>query len=179
LPTPEELTAAFQPLQTLNREPKPHLPTGLNIESPYALFTLFIGEDMFGKIAESTNEYARQKRAKLGEAFLHACTWKDTNAAEIKVFFAILIYMRVHQSPRTDLYRRQNPEEGPLHAPRLYMTYKRFEQINRFLKVSNPATEEARQDRKIWWYKLEPLATEFHKAAKKYYTPGSKISVDE
>ncbi|EDN07653.1 predicted protein [Histoplasma mississippiense (nom. inval.)] len=32
---------------------------------------------------------------------------------------------------------------------------------------------------KDWWYKVEPLATKFHMACRKYYTPGSKISIDE
>jgi hypothetical protein len=131
LPSREELAAAFQPLQNPPREPKLNLPTSLDMESPYALFSLFISEDIFEKIfekiSESTNEYAQRKRAKLCEAFLHARTWEDTIAAEIKVFFAILIYMGVHRSPQTDLYFCINAEDGPLHAPRLYMTRKRFD----------------------------------------------------
>jgi hypothetical protein len=180
LPTREELARAFNPLQNPPREPRLNLPTGLNIESSYALFSLFIGEDMFEKISESTNEYARRKRVKLDDAVFHEREWKDTNAAEIKVFFAILIYMGVHRSPQVEEYWNADPGKGPLHAPRLYMTYKRFQQLKRFLKVSNLNTEDQRlPNDKIWWYKVEPLATEFQSAAKKYYTPGSKVSIDE
>jgi hypothetical protein len=136
---------------------------------------------MFEKISESTNKYTWRKRAKLEKAFLHAHSWRDTTAAEIKVLFAIFIYIKVHQSLETTQYWNKDPEKEPLHTSRLYMPYKQFEQLKQFLKISNPTTEDIRtdKDRKIWWYKLEPLATEFHKAAKKYYTPGLKISIDK
>jgi hypothetical protein len=58
LPTREELARAFNPLQNPPRELRLNLPTGLNIESLYALFSLFISEDIFKKISESTNKYA-------------------------------------------------------------------------------------------------------------------------
>jgi hypothetical protein len=104
LPIREELARALKPLQNPPREPRLNLPTGLNMESPYVLFSLFIGEDIFEKISESTNKYARRKRAKLDDAVSYEREWKDTNAEKIKVFFAILIYIEVHRSPQIDLY---------------------------------------------------------------------------
>ena len=88
--------------------------------------------------------------------------------------------MGVHQSPRVDRYWRQDIQQGPLHSPQLYMSQKRFEQIKRFLHISRPDTDSKRQPQdKRWWYKLEPLASSFEKAAQQHYQPGSNIAIDE
>jgi len=63
LPSREALEARIQLLQPSSRPPQLQLPSGLDIDSPYALFTLFIGEDTIKYISQSTNEYARRKRA--------------------------------------------------------------------------------------------------------------------
>jgi hypothetical protein len=60
------------------------------------------------------------------------------------------------------------------------MTRTRFEQLKRFLHISHPESDELRAaGSKDWWHKLEPLASCFHEAAQKFYTPGSHLSVDE
>jgi hypothetical protein len=60
------------------------------------------------------------------------------------------------------------------------MTQTRFEQLKQFLHISSPEKDELRPiGSKDWWYKLEPLASYFHKAAQKFYTPSSHLSVDE
>jgi hypothetical protein len=132
LPSREALDARIQLLFPSSFPPQLQLPSGLDIDSPYALFSLFIGEDIFEFISQSTNEYAQRKQAASGRSsseFSPGRAWKDTTIADIKVFFGILIYMGVHQSPRVDLYWRQDIQQGPLHSPRLYMSQKRFEQI--------------------------------------------------
>jgi hypothetical protein len=87
--------------------------------------------------------------------------------------------MGIHQSPTFDDYWSQVEDNGPLHLPRRYMTQKRFEQIKRFLHISRLGTEDDQKATKQWWYKVEPLASEFEKAAQNYYYPGSNISIDE
>jgi hypothetical protein len=60
------------------------------------------------------------------------------------------------------------------------MTQTRFEQLKQFLHISHPESDELRPTgSKDWWHKLEPLASCFHEAAQKFYTPGSHLSVDE
>ena len=50
----------------------------------------------------------------------------------------------------------------------------------RFLKISNPDEDEIIDTRgPDWWKKLEPLATDFRKVSKKYWIPGSHVSVEE
>ncbi len=41
--------------------PQLQLPSGLNIDSPYALFSLFFSEHIFEYISQSTKEYVKWK----------------------------------------------------------------------------------------------------------------------
>jgi hypothetical protein len=85
--------------------------------------------------------------------------------------------MGAHDSRRADLYWQNDPNQGPIHMPQRYMTLKRFEQIKRYLHISNPKTKA--KNNKEWWYKLEPLASSLQESFKRHYTPGSNISIDE
>ena len=55
---------------------------------------------------------------------------RDINAAEIKVFFTVLFYMRFHDPPQIDCHWQTELNHGPTHTPQLYITLLRFEQIN-------------------------------------------------
>jgi hypothetical protein len=170
----------YTPLRSIPREPLLKLPESLDIESPYALFTLFFTEKVLETIASSTNEYAARKRAQFDDPIIQPRTWKKTNPAEIKDFLGILIYMGVHQSPQINHYFQNGQKTGPSHLPQRYITQTRFEQLKRFLHVSKPEQDERRPPgSKDWWHKLEPLASIFHESARSYYIPGSQLSVDE
>lgn len=191
LPSREDLNARIELLipYSCPRPPQLQLPSRLNIDSPYALFSLFFSEDIFEYISQSTNEYAQLKQEREADESESPETettpsgsraWKDTTAADIKVFIGILIYMGVHVSPRMDHYWRQDLHQGLIHTPHLYMSLKRFEQIKRFLHISRPTSADNHQPGdKRWWYKLEPVASSFERAARQYYQPGSNVSVDE
>lgn len=106
--------------------------------------------------------------------------WHVTNAVEIKVFFGILIYMGANPCQRIDTYWRDDETGGPVHLPRLFMSLHRFEQLKRFIHISNPEEDAHREaDAKDWYYKLEPMASIFKDAARRYYKPGSNVSIDE
>ena len=68
--TLEEIITKITPLEKLNFNPLPvekrapqlNLPSGLDMTSPYSLFSLFFPEEVFEKIANSTNIYAHLKR---------------------------------------------------------------------------------------------------------------------
>jgi hypothetical protein len=75
------------------------------MESSYALFTLFFSEKIFEKISNSINAYACLNRETDHEFNkFQDRSWKNINAAEIKIFFTVLIYMKLHDSKRNDLY---------------------------------------------------------------------------
>jgi hypothetical protein len=171
-------TVDFEPLQPSSRAPKLHLPPDINMDSPYAIFSLLFTEDIWEKISNSTNSYAASQRKGGAENEEAERPWKDTTAKEIRVFFGILIYMGVHDSQAVELYWREKPTEGPIHPVRLYMTLVRFQQIKRFLHISTPS-QKLDKKTKEWWYKLKPLTTNFRENCQKYYTPDSKVSIDE
>lgn len=54
----------------------------------------------------------------------------------------------------------------------------RWEQLKRYLKISNPNTEK---DSKVihWYTKVEPLYSDFVKASQSYFVPGLDVSMDE
>jgi len=62
------------------------------------------------------------------------------------------------------------------------MSLNRFEQIKRFLKLSDPNTDPEPKSsgyKKLWTAKLEPFSTLFQQACKQYLHPGRNVSVDE
>ena len=115
----EEVTAEITPVEKLvfiplsmnKRAPQLNLPPDLDMTSAYSLFSLFIPEEIFEKIVNSTNVYTHLKR-EIDDEFIKFKDqpWKNTNAAEIKVFFATLIYMGIHDSGHIDNYWRKKLE---------------------------------------------------------------------
>jgi len=58
----------------------------------------------------------------------------------------------------------------------------RFDQIKRFLKLSDPNTDPEPKSpgyEKLWTAKLEPFSTLFQQACKQYLHPGRNVSIDE
>ena len=54
-----------------------------------------------------------------------------------------------------------------------------FQEIKRYLKISNPLTDKVTYNTTYWPDKLEPLLTDFLKASRRHLTPGRDVSVDE
>jgi len=182
----------FEPLNTgPDREPQLRLPSDININDPYALFSLFWPENMWQIISRNTNLYAiKQRLGRVQSEFMRP--WFDTSAIEIKVFIAILIYMGIHDSKRTDFYWRNDISSGPIHTPQLYMSLNRFEQIKRYLHISQPLGENTDEPqleattqysdeymKELWWRKVLPLADVFRNACQQYYIPGTHTAIDE
>ena len=178
---PQYQDVAFEPLKMA--EPFPSsldLPLGINIESPYSLFSLFFSEELVALLSSNTNKYAKTKNA--GQS---GREWHDTTASEIKIFLAVLIYMGVHVSPSDEDYWRT--DEEPIHMPRRFMGLKRFQQIKRFFHVADPDPEIAVQEAlrlhlqpsQMWWYKLEPFASRLRAACLQYWKPSNAVSIDE
>ena len=75
--------------------------------------------------------------------------------------------------------------------PYKILLQKRFEQIKRFLHISDPRTnafEPADSEEElynkdildsIWWHKMEPMIGQFHQACTKYYKPSDSVAIDE
>lgn len=132
-------TVDFEPFQEgPNREPRPIYPEGLDLDSPYALFSLFWNEEMWNILATNTNAYAlRQGAIERGRDHIGARqhhdneainqrAWWPTNADELKVFVGAVLYMGVHPEGETAEYWHRDLFDGPNHTPALWMTHDRF-----------------------------------------------------
>ena len=193
---PDPKTVVFEPMPIPTRHPPIlHLPSSLDPDNPYALFTLFWPEKMWDTIARNTNFYAIQKRmlcAKEGQR-----PWHQTCAAELKVFVGILVYMGLHKSYAEHVYWRTDISQGPLHTCALHMSLNRYQAIKRYIHIApvdptntnTPGYESLTEEEewntpdelleKIWWYKIEPLASVLRNACRRLYTPFTDVSIDE
>jgi len=89
--------------------------------------------------------------------------------------------MGVHKEPQIEDYWNTSIQSGPLHTVAFHMSLRRFEQLRRFLHISN-AEDDIRQGRDCvgkWWYKLEPLVSSLQSSFMRFYTPSSKVSIDK
>jgi len=106
--------------------------------------------------------------------------WKDTDAAEIRVFLAIMVYMGIIRKPDARMFWTTNPL---LATPfvRDVMSVNRFSLLERCLHFADntvPPLPTASDTEKILWKInpfLEPLISNFSAV----YTPDRFIAVDE
>ncbi len=79
------------------------------------------------------------------------------------MFIGAIIYMGIHKEPRVDMYWNTDFNKGPLHLIPSHISLRRFEQIKRYCHISCPISDQQRgyylPSNKIWWYKVEPLAS--------------------
>ena len=81
------------------------------------------------------------------------------------------------------MYWNTDFTRGPLHPIPNHISLCRFEQIKRYCHISCPESDERNgfhlPTNKMWWYKLEPLASSIQAASQCYYSPSSEVSIDE
>jgi hypothetical protein len=91
--------------------------------------------------------------------------------------------MGIHYEPQVEMYWNPDFNKGPLHSITHHISLTRFEQIKRYCHISCPESDERNgyhlPSNKIWWYKLEPLASKIQASSQKYYSPSSEVSIDE
>jgi len=99
------------------------------------------------------------------------------------VFLGTIIYMGVHEEPQIEMYWNTDFNKGPLHTISNHISLCRFEQIKRYCHVSCLESDERNgyhlPSNKIWWYKLEPLASALQASFQRFYSPSSEVSIDE
>ena len=166
----------YMPLHVQERDPHTNLPDDVDSNSPIDLYNLFITSRHRELIAKHTNIKANKELQEKSKE--NRRPWYDTNEAEIGVFLGILLLMGLDHSPAIENYWTNDLNKPIYIAIQRVMSLRRFQQIKRFLKISNPLNEPDSSG-PDWWKKLEPLVTEFQKASQEYYRPGPHVSVDE
>jgi hypothetical protein len=148
---------------------------------PFNYFSLFFTHDLFRTITTNTNRYASIQRLRVPQE--RAREWTDLLVEELYVFLGAIIYMGVHEEPAIEMYWNTDFNKGPLHTISSHISLHRFEQIKRFCHISCLESDERAgyylPENKIWWYKLEPLASSIQASSQRYYSPSSEVSIDE
>ena len=129
----------YTPLIIPNRPPMPHAELRRKRQTPYSLFQLFVPFFLLQIISDHTNLKARLERV---EESKQQRSWHATTASEIGAFIGVLLYMGVAAMPRVPDYWNIDSKR-PIHGLILgSLSRIRWEQIKRYLKISNPSDDE-------------------------------------
>lgn len=168
-------STAYSPISVKFRGPMPHESLRSKQQTPLSLFQLFISSTLLQIIAKHTNVKTDLERIQVSK---HQRSWTSTGPAEIGAFIAILLYMGYARMPSVQYYWAVD-SKNPVHLMIINcMGRVRWQQIKWFLKISDH-TEQLNSQGPDWWKKLEPLASDFRKAAKKFWISRSHLSIDE
>jgi hypothetical protein len=176
-------SVSYNPFQCEPRQTaKPLLPPSFPQEPhPFDYFSLFFTYDLFQTITTNTNRYANIQRIQVQQE--RAREWTDLLVEELYVFLGAIIYMGVHEEPQIEMYWNTDLSKGPLHTILNHISLCRFEQIKRYCHISCPESDERNgyhlPSNKVWWYKVEPLASALQASFQRYYSPSSEVSIDE
>lgn len=93
----------------------------------------------------------------------------------MRAFFGLCMYMGVYRCPRVEDYWDKSGS-GPDHSITSCMQLLRFQQIKRFLHISDHTGDNGR----IYFFnKMEPLLSTVIEASQKLWHPSSYMSIDE
>jgi hypothetical protein len=174
---------SYTPFKCESRQPaKALLPASFpSNPRPFDYFSLFFTPELFRTITKNTNRYASIYKVRVLQE--RAREWSDLLLEELYVFVGVIIYMGIHYEPKIELYWNPDFNKGPLHSISSHISLRRFQQIKRYCHISCSESDEQKgyhlPANKIWWYKLEPLASAIQKTSRDYYSPSSKVSIDE
>jgi hypothetical protein len=187
----EDILIALGPITSVSFSPfKPETkqeakallpPSFLPNPHPFDYFTLFFTPDLCRTITRNTNQYASTKRIHIVEE--RAREWKELQVEEFYVFLGTIIYMGIHEEPQIEMYWNTDFNKGPLHSVQNHISLCRFEQIKRYCHISCSESDQRKgyyaSSNKIWWYKVEPLASSIQASSQRYYSPSSEVSINE
>ena len=190
-PSLEDILHEFGPINEVSYTPfqieqlqsaKALLPSTFPIQPhPYDYFTLFLTNNLLRTITTNTNRYANIHRIQVADEGMRE--WSDLLVEELYVFIGVIIYMGVHKEPQIEMYWNTDFNKGPLHSIPKHISLRRFEQIKRYCHISCPESDERNgyhlPSNKVWWYKVEPLASALQASFQRYYSPSSEVSIDE
>lgn len=110
--------------------------------------------------------------------------WKPTSVAEIYVWLAILIYMRIHIEPHIfDYWKTSQPRDlHPIHPLIKWMPYNRFQLLSRHLHIFNFTTIDKDPDTSFYgrtFIRVKAWSDHIQHTSTVFYFPGTSIAVDE
>jgi len=142
----------------------------------YRLFSLFFSQQQLEILTKHTNMYASIHDAGLRDTrhpFVRK--WYPTTVPELRIFLAILIHLGLLGGASPRIFWR--PVGGVVREPMSRMRYIRFQQLKRYLHISEPS--KASIPAQEWWKKLEPLNSSLRKCSKNCFLPSTNVAIDE
>ena len=148
----------FQPEEY--RKARSNIPSSFPTQPhPFDYFSLFWTDDIWNLITTNSNRYAAFQRRTISTE--RQRPWTDLIPDELRVFIGATIYMGIHQEPQIKDFWNTSIDIGPLYSIPFHISLCRYEQIKRYMYISNVEEDIQQQHDSIdkWWYKLEPLAS--------------------
>ncbi|TKA71579.1 hypothetical protein B0A49_11802 [Cryomyces minteri] len=172
---PQDLPDYIPAYHVEEHDPELSLPPGVDGSDPLALFDLFFPQHILQQLAANTNKYAADRRAKKATKKKKQRAWEETTAAELRVYFGILIYMGIHPGEQETAEYWSTADGDPLYLEiTRHMSRVRFEQLQRYFHISAPV------DQKIMVFeKLEPLSSHLKRTSQQLWKAGTHVAVDE
>lgn len=148
--------------------------TNVTGTSSLDFFKLMFKEENFDRIAEETNRYARQAMAIKADP-----EWRETNAVEIRAFFAVNIMFGIKQLPEIHSYWSKNPLLGVPEIQKVF-SRNRFKKISQYLHLNDKNRDlprgNANHDK---LFKVRPLLDSVVSSIRSEYRPKKNVSIDE
>ena len=128
----------------------------------------------FDRIAEETNRYARQAMETKPDP-----AWHETDAEEVKAFFALNILFEIKQLPEVYSYWSKNQLLGVPEVQKIFPR-NRFAKISQYLHLNDKRRElpcgHANHDK---LFKVRPFLDSIVEAVKSEYRPSKNVLIDE
>lgn len=142
--------------------------------STLKIFNLMFKDTNFDRIAEETNRYARQAMEANPDP-----AWRETDAEEVKAFFALNILFGIKQLPEVYSYCSKNQLLGVPEVQKIFPR-NRFAKISQYLHLNDKRKElprgHANHDK---LFKVRPLLDSIVEAVKSEYRPSKNVSIDK
>lgn len=172
---PPIIHAEFDPILIPFRDPViQQIPS-----SPLLLFQLFLPIFLVEKWVKYTNEGPIP--GPYGPPSKHSSknAWTPISIEEVYVWIGILIYIGIHKETRLeDHWKTSKPEDPrPDHFIITLMSFKRFKQILRRLRIFNPFLRNSYLSKSF--QRVNEWSLHIQAASLAIYKPGTNIAVDE
>src|SRR5271170_4932975 len=174
-PEPWELPD-FEPLEIEDWDypGEPNLTPSVDLSSPFDVWSLFFSDELMDKIMEWTNTFAaRNPTPPEKQPQNKARNWTSTDKPELYAYFATLIHMGItKESGIIDYWG--SIEAGTEHICKKYLGKNRFQQLDRYIRMTNPDIEpHSTFDR------IQDGAEHIRLRCRELFTPGTHLAVDE
>lgn len=141
------------------------------IDPEFWFSLLWPEEEIVQMLCGNTNIYEELHR---NEGSASSRDWTPVDTGDMYIWISLVIYMGVYEvSGNISEYWDTNPQ-APKYPPMQHMSRNRFQQIKRYLHVSNP-----REETQYWYEKVKPVTDVILAYSRRYYVPSSHVSVDE